>query len=242
MMQKKQTYLAVCKVIKMNKKSVLWVLLDLVLLIVFNTVFFVAGGTEHPASVWLSYGFIHFSYIMVLVTPFLIRKSSSSAVFGFSLYSISSTYFLVEFITGLVFIFLKQESVKLALIVQIIIAGVYAIILISHLIANESTADSVERHEDEVAYIKQATARIKPLVGKLSGKKANKEIEKAYDLLHSSPTKSVATVKSLEASVLDKIEELENAVGSGDENAAITKAGELISLVEERNRKIRIAQ
>ena len=70
----------------MNKKSVLWILLDLVFLAVFNTVFFVAGGTDHTASVWISYGFIHFAYLMVLVTPFLIRKSSSAAVFGFSLY------------------------------------------------------------------------------------------------------------------------------------------------------------
>ena len=242
MMLKKQTYLAVCEVIKMNKKSVLWVLLDLVFLIVFNTVFFVAGGTEHTASVWLSYGFIHFSYIMVLVTPFLIRKSSSSAIFGFSIYSISATYFFVEFITGLVFIFLKQESVKPALIVQIIIAGIYAIILISHLIANESTADSVERHEDEVAFIKQSSARIKPLIGKLSSKKANKEIEKAYDLLHSSPSRSISTVKLLEASILEKIAELESAISSEDENAAITKAGEVIALTEDRNRKIRTAQ
>ena len=241
-MLKKQTYLAVCEVNEMNKKSVLWVLLDLVFLIVFNTVFFVAGGTEHPASVWLSYGFIHFSYIMVLVTPFLIRKSSSSAVFGFSIYSISATYFFVEFITGLVFIFLKQESVKPALIVQIIIAGIYAIILISHLIANESTADSVERHEDEVAFIKQSSARIKPLIGKLSSKKANKEIEKAYDLLHSSPSMSISTVKLLEASILEKIAELESAISSGDENAAITKAGEVIALTEDRNRKIRTVE
>ena len=226
----------------MNKKSVLWVLLDLVFLIVFNTVFFVAGGREHTASVWLSYGFIHFSYIMVLATPFLIRKSSSSAVFGFSIYSISATYFFIEFITGLVFVFLKQESVKPALIVQIIIAGIYAIILISHLIANESTADSVERHEDEVAFIKQSAARIKPLIGKMSSKKANKEIEKAYDLLHSSPSKSIVTVKSLESSILELISDLEAAVKANDENLAISKAGEVITLTQERNRKIRISQ
>ena len=85
------------------KKNVLWILLDLVFLIVFNTVFFVAGGTDHNASVWISYGFIHLSYILLIITPFLIRKSSSAAVFGFSLYSISSTYFLVEFIVGVIF-------------------------------------------------------------------------------------------------------------------------------------------
>lgn len=224
----------------MNKKSVLWIILDLVFLIVFNTVFFVAGGFEHPASVWLSYGFIHFAYLMVIATPFLTRKSSSAAVFGFSLYSISSTYFLVEFIIGLIFIFLRQENVKAALIVQVIIAGIYAIILISHLLANESTADSVERREEEVSYIKTAASRVKVLMRKLDNKKANKEIEKAYDLLHSSPSKSISTVKALESEILSKVTDLEDAVKSGSVPNAITFAGEIINLTEERNRKIRL--
>lgn len=226
----------------MNKKSVLWILLDLIFLAVFNTVFFVAGGTDHTASVWISYGFIHFAYLMVLVTPFLIRKSSSAAVFGFSLYSISSTYFLLEFVVGLIFIFMKSESYKASLIVQVIVAGIYAVLLLSHLIANEHTADSVERHEEEVAYIKTASSRVKALIGKANDKKANKEIEKAYDTLHSSPSKTVATVRSIESNVMNKVAELEGAVSDQDTATIITIAGEIVALMEERNRKIRLSQ
>ena len=127
----------------MGKKSVLWIILDLIFLAVFNTVFFVAGGFHHPASVWISYGFIHFSYLMVIITPFLIRKSSSAAVFGFSLYSVSYSYFLLEFVVGLIFVLIKSDSFKAALVIQIIIAGLYGVLLISNLIANESTAESI---------------------------------------------------------------------------------------------------
>lgn len=226
----------------MNKKSVLWMLLDLIFLAVFNTVFFAAGGTAHTASVWISYGFIHFAYLMVLVTPFLIRKSSSAAVFGFSLYFISSIYFLLEFVVGLLFIFMKSESYKASLIVQVIVAGIYAVLLLSHLIANEHTADSVERHEEEVAYIKAASSRVKALIGKANNKKANKEIEKAYDTLHSSPSKTVATVRSIESNVMNKVAELEEAVFDQDTAKIITTAGEIVALMEERNRKIRLSQ
>lgn len=225
----------------MNKKTILWIILDLIFLAVFNTVFFVMTGLQHPASVWISYGFIHFAYLMVIVTPFLIRKSSSAAVFGFSLYSISSTYFLIEFVIGLVFVILKSDSYKVALVVQIIIAGIYGVLLISHLIANESTADSVEKHEDEVAYIKTAASRVKALVGKSKDKKANKEIEKAYDLLHSSPTKSISTVRYLESAVMNQISDLEDAVQSGETDLIIATAGEIISTMEERNRKLRLS-
>ena len=67
----------------MNKKQVLWILLDLVFFIIFNVVFFVAGGTEHKASVWISYAFIHVAYIMLVITPLLVRKTTNKAVLGF---------------------------------------------------------------------------------------------------------------------------------------------------------------
>lgn len=225
----------------MNKKSILYILLDLIFLVIFNVVFFVAGGTEHPVSVWISYGFIHFSYIMILITPLLVRKSSSAVIFGFSLYSISSTYFFVELIIGLIFVFIKSESYKPALITQIILAGIYAILLISNMIANENTADSLEKHEYEVAYIKNISSRVKLLVGKANDKKANKEIERVYDLLHSSPTRSTSTVKLIEEQIKNMIIDLEDAVLANDSTTIITVSGELISLIEERNRKIRIS-
>lgn len=163
-------------------------------------------------------------------------------MFGFSVYSISATYFLIEFVVGLIFIFLSQESVKAALIVQIIIAGIYAVILISHLLANESTADSVERREEEVSYIKTAASRVKALIGKIDNKKVNKEVEKVYDLLHSSPTRTIASVHSLEMEIKNKISELEGVVATKDNEAVITLAGELLQIIEERNRKIRLSQ
>ncbi len=223
----------------MKKKNYLWIALDLVFLFVFNTVFFVAGGASHPASVWISYAFIHFAYLMVLVTPFLIRKSSSAAILGFSLYSISSSYFLVELVVGIVFIFLKQDSCKLALIVQVIIAGIYAVMLISHLIANESTAESVERHEQEVEYIKDVASRVKLLVGKLPDKKSNREIEKLYDLLHSSPSKSNNLVHSLEVSIVNRIEQLESAVSFEKKDEAMKLVTEINKTVKERNRQLK---
>ncbi len=224
----------------MNKKSILFILLDLVFLVVFNTIFFAGGGIDRPASVWISYAFIHFAYLMILATPFLVGKGSSAAVFGFSLYSISAVYFFLEFVVGLVFIIIGSESYKAALVAQIVIAGLYAVILIANLIANEYTAESVERREDETAYIKEAASRIKILIGKADDKKANKEIERAYDILHSSPSRSDATVKQLETEIKNKVTELEDAVASKETELIITVAGELAAVTEERNRKLKL--
>lgn len=225
----------------MNKRSVLLILLESVFLIVFNTVFFVAGGFSHPVSVWIAYCFIDFAYLMVVATPFLIRKSASSAIFGASIFSISAAYFYVEFVVGVFFILMRQDSFNASLIVQIIIAGIYAVILLLHLLANEQTADSEARKEAEVFYVKNAASRVKLLIGKMGDKKVNKEIEKAYDALHGSPTKSNAEVKETEAIIMDKIGELENAVSANNPQSVQAAANTIVSLVQERNQRLRQA-
>ena len=179
---------------------------------------------------------------MVLITPFLIKKSSQRHLFGFSLYTVSSVYFFIEFITGIVFIVLKQEEIKIALIVQIIMAGLYAIILIANLIANESTAEAVAKHEEEVSYIKNASANVKAMMGRSGNKKADKAIEKLYDLLHSSPTKSNASVRQMEMDIMSRIDGLGAVVMSKDYDAIITMANEVEYLVAQRNQKLRMNQ
>lgn len=226
----------------MNKQSVLWALLDLVFLAVFNVVFFVVGGIEHSASVWMSYGFIHFAYLMVLITPFLIRKGSNSAVFGFSLYSIAAAYFFVELIIGIVFIFLNQGDFKPALVVQAILAGVFLAMLLSHLIANERTADDVDRKAAEVDYIKTASARLKSIQNATGDKSADKALEKAYDVVRTSPTKSNAAISSYELKLLDAIELLEVAANANDIEQVKACTAEVITTANERNQRLRLTQ
>lgn len=54
----------------MIRKSVFWTLLDLVFLIAFNLIFFIVSGLTHTISVWISYTFIHISYVMVFLLIF----------------------------------------------------------------------------------------------------------------------------------------------------------------------------
>ena len=197
------------------------------------------GGAQHPASVWISYGFIHFAYIMLVITPFLIRKSSSAAVFGFSLYSISSAYFFAAFILGVIFIAAHPENYKWSLIVQVVIAGFYAIMLISNMIANEHTADSIERHEMELQYVKESSAMLKGIMEMASDKALKKKIEKAYDLLHSSQVKSSGAVRDYEVTVMDLIEVLEQHVARNDVAAANTTLDKIMKNANERNRRLR---
>ena len=216
----------------MKRINVLLIIINSIFLIIFNAFFFVLGGLVHNTSVWVSYIFIHFAYIMLLITPKLIREGKSSAVFGFSIYYISSMYFLVEFVTGLVFIILAPEKPSASILVQLSIAGVYGILLISHLIANEHTADEQEKRQIHIDYVKNASLKIKALLDKIQDKEIKKKIEKVYDAIYSSPVKSHPGLEKIENEILVSIEELEDAIQLGDKENIIASADSLLASVK----------
>ena len=219
----------------MNKKNILWAILNLIFLVIFNVLFFVLGGTEHNTSVWMSYVFIHFAYLMLLLTPRLIRSGKSKAVFGFSLYSISAIYFLVEFVIGIVFILIASDSSTAALLVQLCIAGLYGIILVSNMLANEYTADAEEKRQPQIAYVKDASAKLKSLLENINDKEAKKKVERVYDAVYSSPIKSHPNLTDLESRILQSINELEQTISTGNKEHIISAANFLLSSINERN-------
>ena len=223
----------------MNKKTLLWLLLQLVFLIVFNIVFFVTSGTVHPASVWVSYGFIHFAYIMLMITPLLVRKTTNTAVFGYPLNAISTAYFIIAFLVGVGFIIAHPESYIAALVTQIILLGIYAVLLLSHMIANEETADSIERHEMDLEYVKDASSHLKRISESIDDKQFYKKVERLYDLLHASPVKTNASVRDFELSVLGLIDELEMYIANNDYSNAELTINKIERNANERNRRLK---
>ena len=219
----------------MKRINILWGILNLIFLIVFNALFFGLGGVNHHVSVWMSYGFIHFAYFMLLLTPKLIREGKSAAVFGFSLYSISATYFLIEFVTGIIFILISPESYKAAFLVQLCIAGLYGIILVSHMLSNEYTANAEEKRQHQITYVKDASAKVKSLLENISDKEAKKAVERVYDAIYSSPVKSHSLVERKETRIRQSVNELADAVETGNKEEIITIANSLLFSINERN-------
>ena len=221
------------------KKNILWGILNSIFLIVFNVLFFVLGGTEHNLSVWMSYGFIHFAYFMLLLTPKITRESKKTSVLGLSIYSISTAYFLTQFLTGIIFILVAPEGYKTALSVQLCIAGLYGIILVSFMLANEYTVDAEEKRQSQIAFVKDASAKLKNLLESISDKETKKKVERVYDAIYSSPVKSHLDLTQKENHILQTINELVNAVEKENNEEIVSIAGSLLLLVNERNGLLR---
>ncbi len=237
MMRKNLKYSAECEGINM-KKSVPNILLKLVFPVVFNIFFFVLFGAEHTAAVWISYGFIHLSYLMIILTPLFIGKVKNHAVLGLPLYGVSAAYFIITLLVSLFFMTAGRELHRFCLVIHVVITGIYAAAILVNMIANTHTSESIARHEAETAYIKQASMQLKALIGKIPDKHANRAIERAYDAMHASPAKSTAAVYELEQQIGNAILELKNAVQQENVSQTSAIAKELLSMIEERNQRL----
>jgi len=126
----------------MKRVNILWLLLNSLFLVVFNLLFFLFIDTSNfNTTIWISYGFIHFAYLLLLLTPFMVRKSSVSTNYRRPLYLITGACFIVELFVGIICILIAPERSKVAIILQTVLAALFLDCLLLHLIANEHTAD-----------------------------------------------------------------------------------------------------
>lgn len=223
------------------RKKVIKCSMYLIFPILFNVMFFMLGGTEHPASVWLSYAWIHAAYILMIATPLFSRRTQSATIFQFTISQISSAYFGIEFIIGLIFIFVGTEGIKAPIIVQFIPCCLFLLVFLWNLLFNEHTADNEKRRILEVSFIKTASSKAKILMDSVSDTKMKNRIEKVYDLIHSSPSKSYASVKELENSVMMLLNELNIALDENNYDESNRIIRKIQFNMEERNRIVMLS-
>lgn len=225
----------------MKKSKILGILIHLIVLALFNALYFGLGGMNHPASAWISYGFIHFSYIIMIITPFITQRGKDRGTYAATMYTITSIYFFIELIVGSIIIIIAPEGLKFSLFSQLIMAAVFLIFLFSNMMADEHTAKAVEKHEAELVYVKESCSKLKTILNAINDKQMYRKVEQAYDLIQSSPVKSHPSVYAIEGQVINEIDNLSFAVHNGDASAITTSAEKVVKLANERNRLLRLA-
>lgn len=124
-----------------------------------------------------------------------------------SMYAITSAYFFIELVAGIIIIIISPEGYKFPLFGQFIVAAVYLIVLFGNMMADEHTAQAVEKHEVELIYVKESCSMLKAILSDISDKHLYRQVERAYDLIQASPVKSAASVHSIESQVINEIDQ-----------------------------------
>lgn len=223
----------------MTKKNILTIVLDLIFIASFNLLFFINGGIVHTASVWTIYGFLHFAFFMVLVTPLISARGTTAIQSKTVIYAISLLYFFVELIFAIIFIFFVILGFRLTLSVEIIVTALYLVVLTVNLLADDSTEKKQAKIENDSLFIKNISAKIKYILTLLSDKNAKSRLENLYDLAHSSQAKSSEAVKVYENEILKNLCELENAAEKNETDEVLKIALQIEKLLNKRNLEIK---
>lgn len=108
----------------------LWMALGTVVIIAFNVFFFALSADNKPASVWVNYSFITFSYITLMLTPVLAGELAVKNNKRHLLYYGTFGYLMLTVLVGTVFIMVSPESSKSSWLVNIGLLAVAAVYLI----------------------------------------------------------------------------------------------------------------
>lgn len=223
------------------KKNILTIILNTVFIVVFNTLFFLNGGTQHIASIWITYGFLHFAYLMVLITPLITSLRGSYPVLSQTIiYIISLLYFVIELFFAIVSFVIKTQNIKLIVSIEIIITGLYAIILIINLLTDNSIVNKQQHYESENNFIKGISAQIKYIESIVTDKYAKSKLESLYYLVHSSPSKSSDSVRFYENEIMRSISVLDELVANNNISDIIRISKEIEKLVNKRNFELKM--
>jgi len=224
----------------MKRVNILWLLLDSLFLIVFNLLFFMLGDVENfKTSVWISYGFIHFAYLVLLLTPWFVRRGSTEYLYRRVPYLVTSIYFLTELLIGVTLILIAPETTKTIIIIQVVLATLFLGLLLVYLIVNERTANNAKQCETDLLYVKECATKVHSILQQITDKAVAKKIEQVYDLLHCSPAKSNTDVRLLEQQVISEIERLESVVSQNKTEQIALIADKIYRLADERNKQLK---
>lgn len=216
------------------KNKVLSIIGIIVPVIIFNIVFFVIWGFNNPASVWVSYGLIHFAYAMLVFSPMFNKASAKNVFFSFTNNSISLIYCILEFVAGLIFIILRLKTVKISLCVQLPLLAVYTVLIICTVFFNDKTEKNTVSRQIEIDFIKTCTLKLDLVLAGQHSENVRKELFKAKELITTSPCKSYEQIKPIEEEILSLLDKISAEADEGSETIE-TLVSLLINYINKRN-------
>ena len=215
------------------KNKILSIVKNVAPVIIFNIIFFVAWGINNPASVWISYGLIHLAYATLVISSSFNRTSGRNPFFAFTNNSISLTYCIVQFVAGLVFIILRLETVNISLYVQLPLLVIYVVLIITNIFFNDKTESNTNERQKDIDFIKNCTLQLDIVLTKQLDQSVRNKLEKAKELISTSPCKSYIEVGDIEREILGIILRINEE--KDDAESSENLISRLIESINQRN-------
>lgn len=224
------------------KANVLKIIIALIFLIVFNVLFFLLGGTEHAITEWVCYGFIHAAYLFLLATPLFCNTGKGETVLSASLYLRALSYFFIELLVGIGFMWYKLESPFWPIIVQSVLLMFFLILQLMSVLANDATKASLAKQKQERIYIHSLAEKTREAMFQINDQKLRHQLASCYESLSNCSIESFPEAADAELELDNAVNSLYSSVESGDTSQLDQQIQKIQVAIKHRNQAIRMAR
>lgn len=219
------------------KKS--WIMMAAIYAIifaVFNLLVFVIVN-EKNGVFWMSYAFMCIAFVVQIASMLLsLRSLEAETVFmGIPLASLSMYYFFAAIFVGAVFMFFQNAPFKLAIVLQILILAIYAVVAIMALMSRNVVQDVNDNLKENVEAIKTLVVDVDVFVPQVSDPALKKALKKLSETIKYSDPMSNAAVADIEEQIMQTVNELRINIENSRNAEAIQTCKDIEVLFMQRN-------
>lgn len=219
------------------KKS--WIMMAAIYAIifaVFNLLVFVIVN-EKNGVFWMSYAFMCIAFVVQIASMLLaLRSLETETVFmGIPLASLSMYYFFAAIFVGAVFMFFQNAPFRLAIVLQILILAIYAVVAIMALMSRNVVQDVNDNLKENVEAIKTLVVDVDVFIPQVSDPALKKALKKLSETIKYSDPMSNAAVADIEDQIMQTVNELRINIENSRNTEAIQTCKDIEVLFMQRN-------
>lgn len=215
------------------------IVIYLILIALFNVIFFMVGGGNRNASIWIGYAFVYVALIVSFSAPLFCINYKRVPENLMPIYGFAWAYMIISIIMNSVFFIIDINNLKMVLISNLILLVIYIINFIINFNVNTTVEKQLETVDAEREFIKNASNNIKSCMNRISDQKILKNVERAYDIVRTSPLHSNENAVQNELDILKLTDLLKSAVSANDNDEIIRVSQEIVIKIEDRNMLIK---
>lgn len=208
------------------------VIIKFILLAMFNISFYSITKASCTLSMWISYGFIHFAFLMFFLEPLFVQNSKNSKhVVIESITLLTIIYFFCSLSVGIFFL-INPLLVVYQYSIEVFVTGIYLIILIITVVINNKIAKNESEFLADKQFLTTVFVKAEFIKSKVTDKKLLMDLQEQTKY---SPVKSSEIVRNYENELIKILDDITLNIDALQEIELNNKIETCKNLLNQRN-------
>lgn len=217
----------------MKNNKVLYGIIGLVALVIVNLVVFISIK-EFSTARYINIAFLNISVLNLWFFSIMFGDKKE----GFMNYTrlpMVSLYSVVTFILSALLVLINFQNVKVTISIQVILLGIYVILLATNTMANNSARNSVAIDKNNYGKVNDMTKRLDLILKTVENREIYKKIEKAYDAVKNTKVTVNQDTTQVDNDILQSIGIIEYSVQNKNFDAIDEQVEKIKNAIIRRN-------